>query len=67
MERVERIINHFHVYDLLLDINEDEYDSIAIKIFNCWNETLKKIDTSFRVEKYDDYGPTITFYKRREG
>ena len=67
LERVERVINHFHVYDLLLDITENEYDSIAVKIFNCCNEAVKKIDPAFRVEKYEDYGPTITFYKRREG
>lgn len=67
LERVERVINHFHVYDLLLNITEDEYDSIAVKIFSCWNEALKKIDPAFRVEKYEDYGPTITFYKKRDG
>ena len=64
-ERVERMINHLHVYDEFPDLTENAYDDIAVQIFSHWNEFLKKIDPAFRVEKYEEYGPTITFYKKR--
>ena len=54
-----------HIYDLFLDVNENELDDIAVQAFTNWNKYLKEIDPSFRVEKYEDYGPTITFYKNR--
>ena len=64
-ERVERVINHLHVYDEFPDLTDNAYDDVAIQIFFHWNEALKKIDPDFRVEKYEEYGPTITFYKKR--
>jgi hypothetical protein len=66
LERVERVVNHVHIYDEFDGLQEDEYDEIAVRVFLSWNSAVKQIDPSLRVEKYEDYGPTLTLYKRRE-
>jgi len=65
-ERVERVLNHLHVYDAFEDLSEDEYDAVAAKLFACWNEAVGEIDKTIRVEKYQDYGPTLTLYRSRQ-
>ena len=65
LERVERVMNHMHLYDQFNGLTENAYDELAVRVFSCWNEALKKIDPAFRVEKFEDYGPTLTFYKKR--
>jgi len=64
-ENVERVVNHVHVYDEFEDLTESGYEEAASKILHCWEVALTKIDPAFQVEKFEDYGPSVTFYKRR--
>ncbi len=64
-ENVERVVNHVHIYDEFEDLTKESYEEVASKIFHCWKAALTKIDTAFQVEKFEDYGPTVTFYKKR--
>ncbi|SEW42153.1 hypothetical protein SAMN04488515_2928 [Cognatiyoonia koreensis] len=61
---IERLLNHLHVYDIasLNDYPEEIYDDIADEIEAAWRERL---DKSFIVERFEDYGPTLTFYRKR--
>lgn len=65
LDQVEKVMNHLHVCDEFPGLTENEYDEIAVNLLLCWNKNLKKTDPWFRVEKYEDYGPTVTFYKLR--
>lgn len=60
---IERLLNHLHVYDLaaLQDYPEAVYRKLANEIEVVWRE---KLGDDFVVEQFEDYGPTLTFYRK---
>lgn len=66
LSKVERVMNHLHVCDIFMNATDSEYDDIAISILLEWNRILKSIDPDFRVIKFDDLGPTVSFFKVRQ-
>ncbi|MFQ1700255.1 hypothetical protein ACJ5NV_06650 [Loktanella agnita] len=61
---LEKLLNHLHVYDLasLRDYSEETYQRIADELERNWRKRLAALDGQFVVERYEDYGPTLTFY-----
>ena len=66
LSRVERTMNHLHVRDTFMSMTDNEYDNIAVAIFLEWNRILKEIDSYFRVIKFEDLGPVVSFFKIRQ-
>jgi len=75
ISEVEKIFNHIHVYDLFAhfteDIEEDIFLQIGMQMKISWEMYLKhKFPENDFVIIFDDgkndYGPTITFYCKRE-
>ena len=71
--KLERMLNHVHLYDLFDqcqdDVSDDLFLSLAERMKLCWEMKLKLEfpDRKFIVELSsgdEDYGPTLVFYQK---
>ena len=66
LTELEKVINHIHMYDFFQNIqDEDKLRILADEIVRDWKNVLSSYNPKYRVVKYEDYGPEITFYLDR--
>jgi len=60
---LEKVINHIRIYDFFSSIQDEaELEGLANEIARSWEKVLSALDPRYRVERYEGYGPEVTFY-----
>ena len=63
LTNLEKVLNHIHIYDFFLSMQDEaELERLANEIAQSWEKVLSGLDPRYRVERYEGYGPEVTFY-----